>query len=1266
MPSPQETAVVGEDNPIAKGSTQSPGDQMDFTSLSAAFKDNHQVYYDLLVRAIDADGVKNVAITGAYGTGKSSILAKLQEKRGGNIVQLSLSTIATPDRDADAARGEHPADATNLIQKEVVKQLLYRLPPNKTPRSRFRRASKARHGLDWLVAGVVGAVVIGVPFLLGLVQPVVERVVPGPAVRWWATYALLVALAAAVVWAIRRLVTGRVAMSASLETGLTTVNLSEKSDTYFDEYLDEIVYFFQASGVQIVVIEDIDRFKDVQVFDTLRALNGLLNSAGGLSRIVFVYAIRDSVFERIGDVSNKRESSDPAERAIELESRTKFFDVIIPVVPFLNADNARDLMSRVMTSPKFTISPSLIRTAARHTADMRLIHNIRNEFEVYHNQLVAPDDHLYGIDDDLVFTMVLYKNTHLGDFEKIRHKASSLDNLYVDWRRLVNENLKAELKKLATLRARTTLDEMADTRARHLGGLVLSRQRALRAALQSVYGNQSRATLDGAATEETIEDRAIWTQIAAGTALHFVLETGRGQPTKLVFDATALGALLGTSINADEWAELDRIEVDKRVAACEERIKTLRHHTWEELCTRTEFAIAVDSEPSAKVLDDPETAKGSPSSGSPTPPPAEGSSQTTRTATFDQLIDRHLLTPLAKELVRKGFITDHFALYTSSYYGIHLGPDAREYVHRCIRPGEPDATHKLSVKSVRQILLDQGGAEDDLADIFEDPSIFNVSIVDYLLTERPGAAVKVAERLAAWGEAESEFVEIYCAEGARPDLLLSAMAPHWKAAVQYTAVSAPHSSENSRERALNAVLSALPTAAGYLADERVGDVVEATYRRLAAVTLPSDDQRAKIVFKVIATSGAILGSVGTFNDHAREVATAQGQYLVTEENLRELSGSASIALDELKTADARIYTHALRHLNDYLAAFNDSPATTHTIKAGPQFVGVVNDAASQVTDADLEALIHHACPCRVGDLTKIANVSWHHIMQGNRVDPTFSNVNSYIAEYGVDEALAVFLDLHPQLEWEEVTAPGPERVEVAVQIINARDVIPDVPARIKIAKHLQPGELHVDALEPESGALPARLIEAGLLADDAETFASSLMTDWETRESAIKVSTNYSHFINVRTLPVAEISKLLTSPLSQDIKEMTVDNLEGLLSLATRVDAQDIARALNANGWSVQAAHIDALIEREASPLDVTALIASNDGLDLDTRRDLLRRMGGDYARLADVGERPVFLPNDPNLRKILESLKGATVSSYDTDKRRPDRIRVNLHKAER
>lgn len=69
-----------------------------------------------------------------------------------------------------------------------------------------------------------------------------------------------------------------------------------------------------------------------------------------------MYAIRDSVLGQIG--TKKKTAGKPGDAVprsgllspeLDRANRAKYFDVIIPIVPFVTTDNARDLMMQVMS-----------------------------------------------------------------------------------------------------------------------------------------------------------------------------------------------------------------------------------------------------------------------------------------------------------------------------------------------------------------------------------------------------------------------------------------------------------------------------------------------------------------------------------------------------------------------------------------------------------------------------------------------------------------------------------------------------------------------------------------------------------------------------------------------------------------------------------------------------------------------------------------------------------------------------------------------------
>lgn len=247
-------------------------------------------------------------------------------------------------------------------------------------------------------------------------------------------------LAVLVLTTLRLVVYGRFLIS-DLSAAGATVKLTKDSSTYFDEYLEEIVYFFDQRKTEVVIFEDLDRFDDPHIFEAVRELNTLLNQTPKRVKrrkpLRFVYAVKDSLFERLGYDVDAPEVDVAADETVRA-NRTKFFDVVIPVVPFISHRNARELLADLISDGGFTgIDRQLVSLVARHATDMRLLKNICNEYAVFAERLFVAGKTAPGLKPSPLFALVAYKNFHLKDFEDIARRSSDLDRLYAQRRELV-------------------------------------------------------------------------------------------------------------------------------------------------------------------------------------------------------------------------------------------------------------------------------------------------------------------------------------------------------------------------------------------------------------------------------------------------------------------------------------------------------------------------------------------------------------------------------------------------------------------------------------------------------------------------------------------------------------------------------------------------------------------------------------------------------------------------------------------------------------
>jgi Cdc6-like AAA superfamily ATPase len=92
--------------------------------------DQHGTYLRHLREAAKNPKNLNIALTGRYGTGKSSVLDEFKSENPNRTLRLAISTLG-PNSEG--------VNLTNRIQKELVKQLLYRAASGEFRFSRFNR-----------------------------------------------------------------------------------------------------------------------------------------------------------------------------------------------------------------------------------------------------------------------------------------------------------------------------------------------------------------------------------------------------------------------------------------------------------------------------------------------------------------------------------------------------------------------------------------------------------------------------------------------------------------------------------------------------------------------------------------------------------------------------------------------------------------------------------------------------------------------------------------------------------------------------------------------------------------------------------------------------------------------------------------------------------------------------------------------------------------------------------------------------------------------
>ncbi|MDR0895605.1 MAG: SUMF1/EgtB/PvdO family nonheme iron enzyme [Prevotellaceae bacterium] len=364
-------------------------------------------YDEALNDALDPanDRIKNLALAGPYGSGKSSILRTYQKRHpriGGkklHFLYISLASFNESNKEADKTNGEN---LLSQIELSILQQLFYRESKEKLPDSRLKRIKRFT---GWQrFRETVGYVL----FLASLVYLITHN--GNIDMNSWKTLTKLscmqnIALLMVLYGCFRAIFKfTRIAHNIKIHSlnvkhpgGEAGIELApHANESILNRNLEEILYFFEATKYNVVVIEDLDRFRMLDIFVKLRELNTLINNYRKIRRkITFVYALCDELFAA--------------------KDRTKFFDLIIPVIPVLGVSNSRDQLLNEFQRIDPSITKALIKDLSRHIDEMRLLHNIINEYRVYHKLIGEQRD----LKPNNLLALIVYKNMYPDDFVKL-------------------------------------------------------------------------------------------------------------------------------------------------------------------------------------------------------------------------------------------------------------------------------------------------------------------------------------------------------------------------------------------------------------------------------------------------------------------------------------------------------------------------------------------------------------------------------------------------------------------------------------------------------------------------------------------------------------------------------------------------------------------------------------------------------------------------------------------------------------------------------
>lgn len=378
-----------------------------------------QPYLDKLNETIDTKGINNIALTGGYGSGKSTIIGTFKALNSQyEYLNISLASFNKKENIETLTPKDEKLqkeELERLLEVSILQQIFYHVKPEEIPESRFKRIINTPDWKIWSIS--IGFIIWVSSSVILLKYDYLDKINPNSwnskdAFDWFALIIFIIEFiglglfSKLIIKLFSNSKINKVSIKGEVELG-DNVNKS-----VFNEHLEEILYFFEVTEYNVVLIEDLDRFDSTDIFTKLREINILLNNSKLINReINFVYAVGDDLFD------DKKE-------------RVKFFEYIIPVIPFINSSNADEQLKTLIKEAGldeniFTKEFISDITTFIDDIDMRLLTNIFHEFVIYRKTL-KPE---FIKKNDELFAMITYKNIDPKDFTKLNRKEGKLYEL---------------------------------------------------------------------------------------------------------------------------------------------------------------------------------------------------------------------------------------------------------------------------------------------------------------------------------------------------------------------------------------------------------------------------------------------------------------------------------------------------------------------------------------------------------------------------------------------------------------------------------------------------------------------------------------------------------------------------------------------------------------------------------------------------------------------------------------------------------------------
>ena len=356
--------------------TNKPAKYFDLKSLSPIDNVENSLTIDALEEACNNPNNFNIALDGVYGSGKSSVL-KSYFKKTKNYHILNISFANFKDKDETEKDNVDLERVMNTIYEEVL----------------VHYVKKPNYFLSIIVLLLISIIGFIINYTFGNISFDLTM-----SVSFSILLSSLFVVLTVIFSTIKRGKIGLGDYSLEMEVSSDSIEMRKiQLINLVKKYNKEVIF----------VIEDLDRFKNVNIYSSFRELNFVLNQRLA-NRVIFVYALDTSVFNNA-------------------EERVKFFDMIIPVIPVAAREN---ISNKLTEEIKDNIDYRLIYICSACIDNMRMINNISNEYKITKQHFLKINEEYYKESLNKLFAMVAFKNLFPKQYIELFEEKNFLDSIF--------------------------------------------------------------------------------------------------------------------------------------------------------------------------------------------------------------------------------------------------------------------------------------------------------------------------------------------------------------------------------------------------------------------------------------------------------------------------------------------------------------------------------------------------------------------------------------------------------------------------------------------------------------------------------------------------------------------------------------------------------------------------------------------------------------------------------------------------------------------